>query len=407
MLQKLSNRLKNFRRRLGYRKAFLSKRQFERAITRERIRASRRRIPFCVVTINVLDSRSAVSKVARVLLRKLRQTDEKALLADGDFAVLLVDTSLIGGRTVVDRLTLLFEDHGINFNMELQGHDPSTFDGNGSDDFLDDSNIREIVPPREVSVSGSLARENWGEASSWQSEVIQVTERRSMTSDPRHSVFSQRANEIVSTDDPLVRSSSVSGVLKRGVDIAGALVGLVVAGPLLLAAMILIRLTSPGSPIFCQTREGYRGKPFTIYKLRSMVAGAENSQHALRELSHRDGPAFKIKSDPRVTRIGRFLRATCIDELPQLVNVLIGDMSVVGPRPLPWHESRACSHWHRRRLDVRPGLTCFWQINKSSVETFDDWMRLDLEYVDRRSLWVDSILIYRTMSVAILGRGGH
>ena len=236
MLQKLSNRLKNFRRRLGYRKAFLSKRQFERAITRERIRASRRRIPFCVVTINVLDSRSAVSKVARVLLRKLRQTDEKALLADGDFAVLLVDTSLIGGRTVVDRLTLLFEDHGINFNMELQGHDPSTFDGNGSDDFLDDSNIREIVPPRAVSVSGSLTRENWAESSSRQIGVVQLTERRSMTSDPRHSVFPQRANEIVSTDDPLVRSSTVSGVLKRGVDIAGALVGLVVAGPLLLAS---------------------------------------------------------------------------------------------------------------------------------------------------------------------------
>ncbi len=407
MFQKLSDRFKGFRRGRGYRKAFLSKRQFERAISRERIRASRRRIPFCVVTINVLDSRLAVAKVARVLLRKLRQTDEKALSADSDFAVLLVDTSLIGGRAVIDRLKLLFEDYGINVNMELQGHDPPTIDGNGPDDFSDESNIREIVPPRVVSVGGSLTRENWAESSTWQSEVIPSTERRNLASDPRNYGFSQRANEIVSTDDPLVGSSSVSGALKRGVDIGGALVGLVLAGPLLLVAMIVIRLTSPGSPIFCQTREGYRGKPFTIYKLRTMVAGAEKSQQALRELSHRDGPAFKIKSDPRVTRIGRFLRATCTDELPQLVNVLIGDMSVVGPRPLPWHESRACSHWHRRRLDVRPGLTCFWQINKSSVETFDDWMRLDLEYVDRRSLWVDTTLICRTMSVALLGRGGH
>ena len=207
--------------------------------------------------------------------------------------------------------------------------------------------------------------------------------------------------------DSFAEHRLLSGTVKRAVDVTGALAGLITVGPLLLLAMGLIRLTSPGGAIFRQTREGMRGKPFTIYKLRTMVADAESSQQVLRELSYRDGPAFKIKADPRVTRVGRFLRATCIDELPQLVNVLFGDMSLVGPRPLPWHESRACSHWQRRRLDVRPGLTCSWQINKSRVTSFDEWMRLDLQYIDRRTLWLDARLIYRTMSVALTGRGSH
>ncbi len=180
-----------------------------------------------------------------------------------------------------------------------------------------------------------------------------------------------------------------------------------VLSPILGAAILAVRWTSSGPAIFKQTREGFRGRPFTIYKLRTMVQNAEAAQDQLRKLSHRDGPAFKIANDPRVTPVGRFLRASCIDELPQLVNVLKGDMSIVGPRPLPWHESRSCAHWHRRRLDVLPGLTCSWQIDKARAETFDDWMRLDLDYVDNRNFWFDMSLICRTFSVALLGRGSQ
>jgi len=412
VLQEFLDQLCSFGRGAGYRKAFLSKRQFERAIIRERIRASRRGIPFCVVTFKPAFSRRRAesAKVAKLLLRNLRVTDEKSIFSNDELASLLVDTTHLGGRAVMDRLSLLFDDLGIDVSMELQVHDlsPDDFEGpSGSGNDGRSEQMRRHPQAVGVAVGGGLSRETWDQSSSWQTNGAVTADRRSLQLDPRKAPVSHLANEVVSSDDPLVQTVTLYGVVKRAFDVCAALLGIVLVGPLLLFAMALVRLTSPGSPIFCQTREGRRGKPFTIYKLRTMVVGAEESQQSLRELSHRDGPAFKIKSDPRVTKVGRFLRATCIDELPQLINVLFGDMSVVGPRPLPWHESRACSHWQRRRLDIRPGLTCFWQINKSSVETFDDWMRLDLAYVDRRSLRVDLELILRTMSVALLGRGSH
>ncbi len=150
-------------------------------------------------------------------------------------------------------------------------------------------------------------------------------------------------DDYVSSEDPLIEVQTFSGVFKRGLDIAISSIALLAISPILGAAILAVRWTSPGPAIFKQTREGYRGRPFTIYKLRTMVQNAEASQDQLRKLSHRDGPAFKIANDPRVTPVGRFLRASCIDELPQLVNVLKGDMSIVGPRPLPWHESRSCA----------------------------------------------------------------
>jgi lipopolysaccharide/colanic/teichoic acid biosynthesis glycosyltransferase len=134
---------------------------------------------------------------------------------------------------------------------------------------------------------------------------------------------------------------------------------------------------------------------------------AEDSQSELQAQSYRDGPAFKVADDPRVTPVGRPLRKYCIDELPQLWNVLKGEMSLVGPRPLPWHESRACQGWQRRRLEVRPGLTCDWQVDKAKVETFDDWMRLDLRYIDEIGLIRDLRLIARTVAVPIHGRGSE
>ena len=216
----------------------------------------------------------------------------------------------------------------------------------------------------------------------------------------------ESADVEVTAEDPMVPQPYLRMVVKRGLDIIGASVGLIVTSPLIIGSMIAVKLTSSGPALFTQTREGRRGKPFTIYKLRTMVVDAEKVQINLKGSSHRDGPAFKIKKDPRVIPVvGHFLRITCIDELPQLWNVLKGDMSLVGPRPLPWHESRACDRWHRRRLDVRPGLTCYWQVNKQKAETFDDWMRMDLRYVDEVNLINDLRLIAQTVTVPILGRG--
>ena len=172
---------------------------------------------------------------------------------------------------------------------------------------------------------------------------------------------------------------------------------------LLLAAAI--KLTSPGPVFFRQWRTGRGGKPFLMYKFRSMVVDAEAKKLELLPLNELDGPAFKLTGDPRITRLGRFLRDTSLDELPQLWNVLRGEMSLVGPRPLPCEESDSCLDWQRRRLDVTPGLTCIWQVRGRSQVTFNEWVRMDLEYVQSRSLWQDFKILLKTVPAVILGRG--
>ena len=266
--------------------------------------------------------------------------------------------------------------------MNLQVHDPNGFNDSSDDD--DESGIGENRVDPEHQSNGR---------------------RRGDELDVRWLPVNGEVR--VTSEDPLVPHPKYRMAVKRTLDIIGSSVGLVVLSPVLIAAVVAIRREDGQSAIFKQTREGKGGKPFTIYKLRTMVVGAEDSQSALRGQSHRDGPAFKISNDPRVTSIGQFLRKTCVDELPQLWNVFRGEMSLVGPRPLPWHESRACTAWHRRRLDVRPGMTCYWQVNKSNVETFDDWMRLDLRYLDQFNVIEDLKLIAKTVTVPMLGRGSE
>ena len=192
---------------------------------------------------------------------------------------------------------------------------------------------------------------------------------------------------------------------KRALDLVGASIGLVLIAPVLTVAAIAIKLTSPGPVIFKQRRSGLGGRMFTIYKLRTMCTDAERQQSELRKHNEQDGPAFKLTNDPRVTSIGKLLRKTSIDELPQLVNVLKGDMSLVGPRPLPVQEQDGCEPWQRHRLNVTPGLTCIWQVDGRSEVTFDEWVRMDVAYMRRRSLWGDLSILVRTVPSVLLRRG--
>ena len=191
---------------------------------------------------------------------------------------------------------------------------------------------------------------------------------------------------------------------KRVLDVLGASVGLILLWPLLLAIAVAVKLESAGPVLFAQTRGGRGGKPFRMFKFRSMIVDAEAYKHELLSRNEREGPAFKVSDDPRVTAVGRWLRKTSLDELPQLWNVLKGDMSLVGPRPLPCDESDACRGWHRRRLDVTPGLTCTWQVNGRSTVSFTQWMRMDAGYVRRMSLWHDLKLLLKTVPAVLLGR---
>jgi exopolysaccharide biosynthesis polyprenyl glycosylphosphotransferase len=195
--------------------------------------------------------------------------------------------------------------------------------------------------------------------------------------------------------------------LKNLADRAGAAIGLMVLSPVFLAVAAGIRLTSPGPVIFRQQRAGLHGAPFTMLKFRTMSNDAEQRKAELMKLNEMEGPVFKIENDPRVTPLGRFLRRTSIDEFPQLWNVLRGEMSLVGPRPLPVGEVAMFeSTVHRRRLSMKPGLTCLWQIRgRSSVTNFNDWVRMDLEYIDNWSLFLDLFIVLRTIPTVLLGIG--
>jgi lipopolysaccharide/colanic/teichoic acid biosynthesis glycosyltransferase len=192
---------------------------------------------------------------------------------------------------------------------------------------------------------------------------------------------------------------------KRTIDIIGAGVGLVVLSPVLLTAAVAIKVSSPGPVLFRQKREGKGGKSFDILKFRTMVVDAEAKQDELKDVSEQDGPAFKLKDDPRITSVGSKLRKSCVDELPQLVNVLMGEMSLVGPRPLPVSESTECEPWQRMRLTVLPGLTCTWQARGGRQVSFDQWMRMDLDYIKNQSFVSDVRLIMETAFIALLQRG--
>jgi lipopolysaccharide/colanic/teichoic acid biosynthesis glycosyltransferase len=188
---------------------------------------------------------------------------------------------------------------------------------------------------------------------------------------------------------------------KRAFDVVGAVIALVLLAPIMLLAALAIKSTSRGPVFFRQLRDGLGGRRFWVYKFRTMIVDAEKRKQALRAFSEQDGPAFKLARDPRVTPVGRFLRKTCIDELPQLWNVLRGQMSLVGPRPMDSKESQHCRGWERRRLDVTPGLTCIWQVDGGARVPFAEWMRMDIRYIRRRTVWHDVKLLLKTV-IAVL-----
>jgi len=198
-------------------------------------------------------------------------------------------------------------------------------------------------------------------------------------------------------------------MVKSLVDRAGAFLGLLLLSPLLLFIALLVKVTSPGPVIFRQKRAGRHGAPFTMYKFRSMRVGAEAEREALAASNQMSGPVFKVEKDPRITTVGRWLRRTSLDEFPQLFNVLLGQMSLVGPRPLPIYEVDNFEVTaHRRRLSMKPGLTCLWQVGgRSVVRDFSEWVRLDVEYIDNWSLWLDFKILLRTIPVVLLGKGAH
>ena len=194
-------------------------------------------------------------------------------------------------------------------------------------------------------------------------------------------------------------------LVKRLIDASVSLAVLIILMPMMVIVAIIIKLTSPGPIFFSQNRVGMNQRQFRLYKFRSMVADAEARKLELQHLNERDGPAFKIENDPRTTAIGRFIRKLSIDELPQLLNVLSGEMSLVGPRPPLPEEVKRYEWLFRKRLSVKPGITCIWQISGRNSVSFEDWMEMDHEYIENWSLWLDLKILLKTVPAVLFGRG--
>ncbi len=225
-------------------------------------------------------------------------------------------------------------------------------------------------------------------------------------------MIAQMANRIECTHEQLDRKEQLQSkrkywILRRAQDIVFSSIALVVLSPVMLLVALAVYIDDPkGSPIFSQIRCGRNGKPFKFYKFRSMCVDAEAKLDQLLEQNEMDGPAFKIKDDPRITRVGKFIRKTSLDELPQLFNILKGDMSIVGPRPPLPREVEQYDAYQRQRLYVTPGLTCYWQIQPHRNDlTFDEWMELDIKYMKERSFLVDWKIIFQTVRVVLFGQG--
>jgi lipopolysaccharide/colanic/teichoic acid biosynthesis glycosyltransferase len=342
----------------------LNARDFRFAADCERMRVDRNGSILSLLLIQLprqRDSAADLEFLARVLEGRLRVTDTPGVLEDGRVGVLLPDTAPDGAWKVAADVSEVYPPGPERPECDVLAYPPPRHRGDDGD-------------------PGDGAAEGDGEA---------VGAPLSRGEAPSSEFF-------FAASMPL---------WKRSIDVLGAAVGLVVGAPVMLVAAAAIKLTSPGPAFFVQEREGLGGQRFHIWKLRTMCIDAELQKQELLELSEQDGPAFKMQRDPRTTLLGRFLRWTSIDELPQFWNVLRGDMSLVGPRPLPTAESQACHGWQRRRLNVRPGMTCTWQVRGRGRVRFDDWVRMDLRYAQRPSLWSDLKLMFVTLPALLFQRG--
>ena len=334
---------------------------FQRILQLERMRSDRSGIPFALLVISPEANRLAAFQQCEIsLANRLRETDVAGYFSDEQLAVLLTDTNHDGAKALAK---VIVADCDLADNVELDIYVYPTL-------------------PTQVLLATTC-------------ELPQDASK----------ISNEGASEVDSPAPRLAQPlfAQALPIWKRTSDVVASCLGLMILAPLLAVVAAAIKLTSRGPVLFRQLRSGQGGVPFVIYKFRTMCASAEERKAELLGQNEQDGPAFKVVDDPRITAIGGYLRRTCLDELPQLWNVLRGEMTLVGPRPLPCDEARQCDSWQQRRLDMVPGLTCFWQVDGSRSD-FAEWMRMDIRYSGRAWFWVDIVLLWRTLLKVVLHR---
>ncbi len=364
-----------------------------KAIRKEQNRCDRYGFEFALVDIRLLAAdgsstsirTSDVRHFAESLENQLRLSDEKAIVGKNRFQILLPHTNREEAKQVLQFVESMARKNQLQLLSKLSIYPPAKSKNHHlSLDPMDTSIDPNARPVRATPTESAELRHT--------SKIGNATLRDEPLSEWLAST------EHFQTPYPLWKRSS---------DVLGASIGLVLSSPILLLSAFAIKIDSKGPVLFRQWRTGHCGRPFQILKLRTMRIGAEVEKSKLLDRNERDGPAFKITNDPRVTRVGKILRKLGIDELPQLWNVLRGDMGLVGPRPLPCREADQCTTWQRRRMDTKPGITCTWQVSKSRDVSFDKWMRMDLQYNLNRSIMTDLSLLWKTVIAVLSGRIEH
>ena len=364
--------------------------QLNRMLERERARADRSGHELSLILIGLDAKRKKhveVSKLIEVIEQRCRITDDVGAFDRHAAFVLLPDTVADGARHFAESIKAVMKRSKITTSFAIYSYAPA--------------NSNNQKPPRDDE-GGSGGGRCYDDTSAPVARRIPNNEKPKPTISVAARPPAAKHNHALETAMTRPLPS-----WKRALDLVTAGSMLLVLWPAMVAIAIAIRVESKGPALFRQERAGLGGKPFWINKFRTMVADAEKHRDNLLHINEQDGPAFKIKDDPRITRLGSFLRKTSLDELPQLVNILRGEMTLVGPRPLPCHESDVCVGWQRRRLDVTPGLTCIWQISGRSTVSFDDWVRMDLAYQKRLSPLQDARILLATVPAVLSQRGAR
>jgi lipopolysaccharide/colanic/teichoic acid biosynthesis glycosyltransferase len=391
---------------------------------RERARADRNRREFSLVVFSVEGTLDSQLRLARMVLKHARNTDEVGYYDERSICTILPDTGSVGAWQFAQRVCESAQCRSIASKCRVYTYptikELSTQNGddrraNGDARVNGNGHANGHAHANGNGHANGHAHVNGNGNSNGTAVLEAETATMPVTNLRREQLMPFLVDGVEKELGlPPAAVQNLHALLvrpmprwKRAIDIGAAGFGLLLISPLLAIIALAIKLTSPGPVIFKQRRAGIGGKPFQIYKFRTMCVDAEAKKQELKAQSEQDGPAFKIKADPRITKIGKILRETSLDELPQLWNVVKGDMSLVGPRPLPVDESDECDVWQRRRLDVTPGLTCIWQVKGRSRVTFDEWVRMDISYIRRRKLFHDLLILVQTIPAVLLRRGAR
>jgi len=404
----------------------LSASEFEAAFQREKSLASRSLRAFAmVVFLPCGGGEVGQAGLARILEKRLRTSDLAGRLDDDLMAVLLPETDEVGANAFVTAVMLHLAQAELKFDFKIyvypaDGGDDDDLDGSETDTDASDTVGRSSVtsdterdlrrvdfaaplqaPLRNEASQHGLRSLNLRDAARQPRAAAIVDGEPFELGDVRTSIGVSRAHDLrtLFCEPPSVR--------RRGLDIVVSATALVLLAPVLALVALAVKLSSPGPVLFVQRRAGHRGVPFDFYKFRSMYIDAEQRKAALAGANEQTGPIFKIKNDPRITKIGRILRRSSLDELPQLFNVLRGDMTLVGPRPPTLSEVERYEPWQRARLSVIGGLTCTWQVSGRSEIGFEDWMRMDLRYAQRHNVFTDLGLLAKTAGAVVSRRGAY